>query len=541
MKAKCPHCGFTEEVPDEYVGETGVCEKCGKEFVVGEVVISRTSFDASGSATVKCPSCGNDNVASLDYGGRNVRCCECNEKFHITIKDSQQNIPRKQVKIIPRKQVNFNKSLPNATMVLCPNCHHRVAVPDDTPGLSYKCNNCGSEFHMIKPTGEPLGCETMIGLAFVALVAVLCFCAAISEPSNCGGSLAIGFGAVIAGVVVLLPRMLRSNTPNEEVRREARRILAEEERLRNEEERLRNEDERSRSEYQAMLPIVEEHLNKSIVTACNQIVRLIISSLDELRRRGKPPTIYNEYFSLIDGEEIYFYAHNVDCKVPHARSVEDYRDGTLAITNKRVVFACEDHKQTYRIDNIRDFKPTWLFNLSAGSSPHKGEIDVASSEKRREIYSLENSWLPTLLLMFLWNDSFRERALTTDPLSVAKRIIARASVRCDIVPVVDGMVHGLQPILDKRHKRLFNSRAEQVGINVYKYKKGKTWVSDGELQGVKERFEKWAANVQPELDVAAVIKRVSRVCNNVQVLREGSKMNLSAGIVTELLNACAGW
>lgn len=420
---------------------------------------------------------------------------------------------------------------------------------------------------MIKPGGESLGCETMIGLAIAALFAVAGFGAAISEPSNCGGSLAIGFAGVIFAALVLFSRATRTNTP-EEVRIEARRILAEEkqeqERKRNEEkqeqerkrkldELMRKEDECSRSEYQAVLKIVVDHFDKAVETASNQIFRLIISSLEELRRLGKPPTIYNEYFSLIDGEEIYFYAHNVDCKVPHARSAEEYSDGTLAITNKRVVFACEDHKQTYRIDNIRDFKPTWLFNLSAGSSPHKGEIDVASSEKRREIYSLENSWLPTLLLMFLWNDSFRERVLTTEPQAVVKRIIARASVRCDLGSYVDAMVHSLQPVLERRHKRLFDTRNEQADIKVMNIQRSMIiahhrdnpdylrFVSGPLTSDVRRLFTQWAMNMRPEFEITAVIKLLNSECNNALVLKDGIKTVLSSQFAMKLLEVSAGW
>ena len=35
MKAKCPYCGTEEDVPKEYFGETGICEVCGQEFIIG--------------------------------------------------------------------------------------------------------------------------------------------------------------------------------------------------------------------------------------------------------------------------------------------------------------------------------------------------------------------------------------------------------------------------------------------------------------------------------------------------------------------------
>ena len=47
MIARCPHCGFEEVVPNEYAGETGICDKCGREFVVGASHISRENISRS--------------------------------------------------------------------------------------------------------------------------------------------------------------------------------------------------------------------------------------------------------------------------------------------------------------------------------------------------------------------------------------------------------------------------------------------------------------------------------------------------------------
>ena len=57
MIVKCPHCGFEEDAPEEYVGETAICDSCQGEYVVGGVAVHASSFDEQGNAAIECPYC----------------------------------------------------------------------------------------------------------------------------------------------------------------------------------------------------------------------------------------------------------------------------------------------------------------------------------------------------------------------------------------------------------------------------------------------------------------------------------------------------
>ncbi len=96
MIVKCPHCGFEEEAPEEYVGETAICDSCQGEYVVGGVAVPSSAFEEDGDATVECPYCHAQNSIKREYANRNVRCCECDGKYHIQIQEQSQNTTQQQ-------------------------------------------------------------------------------------------------------------------------------------------------------------------------------------------------------------------------------------------------------------------------------------------------------------------------------------------------------------------------------------------------------------------------------------------------------------
>ena len=34
QRIRCPHCGYADDAPSEYAGQTGVCDRCGGEFII---------------------------------------------------------------------------------------------------------------------------------------------------------------------------------------------------------------------------------------------------------------------------------------------------------------------------------------------------------------------------------------------------------------------------------------------------------------------------------------------------------------------------
>lgn len=34
QRIRCPHCGYADDAPPEYAGQTGICDRCGGEFII---------------------------------------------------------------------------------------------------------------------------------------------------------------------------------------------------------------------------------------------------------------------------------------------------------------------------------------------------------------------------------------------------------------------------------------------------------------------------------------------------------------------------
>ncbi len=87
MKARCPYCGYEEDVPDDNLGDTVECP-CGRSFTIGQVQVQETAF-MGGVAIVKCPYCESENNLPKEAIGRDVRCGKCNGKFCIAVKSEK--------------------------------------------------------------------------------------------------------------------------------------------------------------------------------------------------------------------------------------------------------------------------------------------------------------------------------------------------------------------------------------------------------------------------------------------------------------------
>mgnify|MGYP002627477043 CR=1 FL=1 len=98
-----------------------------------------------------------------------------------------------------------------------------------------------------------------------------------------------------------------------------------------------------------------------------------------LKEREHPRIITKEFFNCQAKEKIHYYSENVRCLVSHKSSSETYW-GTLVITNQRVVYSSPQHKQTYKINLIRDFQVV----------DFRRSILIVTSERRQEMYSLED-------------------------------------------------------------------------------------------------------------------------------------------------------
>ena len=149
--------------------------------------------------------------------------------------------------------------------------------------------------------------------------------------------------------------------------------------------------------------ISESEINSIFASHMRVAIEDVVRYLKEWNR---PRVFANDFFPYQANEEIYYYSKDVTCVVPHSSkrvSNEWYYGGTLIVTNQRIIYSSKDHKQTYRIRNIRDFN----FN-----NPYPGYITVATSEKRREAYQVGDSWFVVTIIMFLWNDQFREMIMT---------------------------------------------------------------------------------------------------------------------------------
>ena len=143
---------------------------------------------------------------------------------------------------------------------------------------------------------------------------------------------------------------------------------------------------------------------------------VVVSLVREVRLHGVPPIVHLPHFDYQRGERAYACLH-------HAKWAEDPQpdsgwgmreEGDLIVTNQRVMFVSPQHRQSYRMKNIRDFTPNWHV------SP--GLIYVSSSERRREYYSVPSPWFASAVICILWNESFRGALMDGNEESAINRV-----------------------------------------------------------------------------------------------------------------------
>lgn len=165
ITAKCPNCGYAENLPDEYVGNAIECVSCGIPFVVGEVRISRRLL-FSEEPNVACPYCKEINTLPKDAANRNVQCWNCDKKFFVAVKMPQIAAP------ILDKEQSANKSV----------------VSQNANWNQRECSNYGREYLRQKQDANasyPIACFAL-GF-FFSLIGILV--AYIIDRKNVGKAL----------------------------------------------------------------------------------------------------------------------------------------------------------------------------------------------------------------------------------------------------------------------------------------------------------------------------------------------------------------
>ena len=323
MTVECPHCGFKEDVPQEYAGATGVCDKCGCEYVIGST-----------------PNSGdNAKLTELSTAMLSKRAASLRESCKASSNDKEASSLYNQLVEIKReisRRYNVAKN------------HAIDTVRQGVPFILKPFISLFLKFRKVTEQEQRLH-ELSSKMDMV-----------LRETS--------------AHTKVLVQK---------EQERQAR-IAAEARRKAEEERRMKAEAER-----QAMVVrYVEE------VTMC----------IKYLHENRQPQPINYENFSYQGGEIVYYVAKNISCRIP--KKHDSYKGGTFVLTNKRIVYSSEQHVQTFRIKNLKDFNPCWCLDSAW--------VTITTSDTRKEMYYLPSAWRAMLIIQFFANDAFQEKLLLGD-------------------------------------------------------------------------------------------------------------------------------
>ena len=132
----------------------------------------------------------------------------------------------------------------------------------------------------------------------------------------------------------------------------------------------------------------------------DEIDAKIRSKICDVRNAQGLPAISCPWFICEKGELVYHVQKDVQCTVPRASGDEQYGTGTLVVTNKRVVFTNERHRQIYKTKNLRDFTPCW--------STYRRKLTIGTSDRRKECYEIDDAWICSFVIMYMFSDYFRE-------------------------------------------------------------------------------------------------------------------------------------
>lgn len=261
-----------------------------------------------------------------------------------------------------------------------------------------------------------------------------------------------------------------------------------------ESELVKKEKERICREKEEMKRKADETIRQK---ADAERMKVIDGCVDEITRfvklmyeKGRPASIRCDCLSCQDGEIVLYAAEHITC-VP--KNSELYEDGTFVITNKRIVYMSERHMQSFRIKNIKDFTPCWTLDA--------GWIGIATSDKRSERYNLNTAWRPTLMILFVANEPFREKLLSQE-------------VSVSIKHIWDKILSSTSPF----HSQIFDC---QDAIE----RKSVVWQNVPVRPSLKDGFEARSAYsllLAEKLDLLSSSTRVSQECKNeiADIMRE---------------------
>lgn len=154
--------------------------------------------------------------------------------------------------------------------------------------------------------------------------------------------------------------------------------------------------------------VAEEIAAETWARKKNAVIDAAVKVLVRWVRNAGLPVVDCPHFDRQAGEIVHYVGKNAECSIPRSNEDESAGKGTLIVTNKRIVFTGDSHRQQYRVANLRDFEPSWC------ASGEAGQIEISTSDRRREKYRLIDSWECSFIIMYLFSEDFRGRIIDAD-------------------------------------------------------------------------------------------------------------------------------
>ena len=382
MLIYCPKCGIDLDLPNENVGAKVMCTECGEKFIAP---VHQRPIEA------ECPHCHAVYEVAREELGTNVQCEQCTMMFVVKERTSQggqsqdhgsHTICEMSVSELSQRAMQIRERNKEVTRE-----KEAVALRDEFIELK---NEMARRYEIAKNRAIETSRQNVPFLLKPFSFVFVNF-RTMSEDEIYLQKLSSKMALAAREIMMHTNAVVRQDRVRQKKIAEDERKIAEK---RAEEERKKAEEERKKkeaAEIEAKIAICKDDIKKCVQSMCEN---------------KRPDPICYDYFSRQADEVAYFVEKNVSCIVPRQNKSETYSGGTFVITNKRIIYTTEKHLQTYRMSNIRDFVPCWRLDA--------GWITVATSDKRRERYKLNEAWRPTILIMFFANDLFREKLLMQD-------------------------------------------------------------------------------------------------------------------------------
>lgn len=377
MTVTCPKCGVDLGLPDDAAGAKVKCSECGEKFVAP---VQQIPIDA------ECPHCHTVYEVTREELGSNVQCEQCNKMFIVKKKPFQKG-QSKESGSLKVCEISISELSQRAMYIM--ERSKEVAREKEAVALRDELLEIKNEIVRRYEIAKSRAIETSRQNVPFLLKPFSCvFVNFRTMPED-----EIYLQKLASKMALSAREIMRHTNAVVQQDRVRQKKIAEEERKRAEEERMAREKiaaEERRKREEAEIAIYKDDITKCV---------------QKIRENKRLDPICYDYFSCQVDEVIYFVSKDVTCVIPNQRR-DKFDGGTFVITNKRIVYTSEQHIQAYRIKNIRDFKPCWRLGV--------GWITIGTSDKRKERYKLNAIWLPTLLILFVANDVFKEKLLTQD-------------------------------------------------------------------------------------------------------------------------------